>query len=108
YYVLKQVDFDGTASYSDMVAVEVPFSEKPEFTIYPNHITESFFYIETRNFDEAADIVIHDVYGRTVSKTALNTNASWQVVNLDADAGIYFITLEGTAFDFDPVKVIKK
>ena len=64
YYRLKQVDFDGTFTYSD---IEVVKFDNPgiTLTIYPNPSTE-FVNVKRSSADESTQIQIFDQAGRLV------------------------------------------
>jgi len=86
YYRLKQVDLDGTSTYSDVVAVRFEYSTDG---VYPNPTTE-IFYINNTTVDDRYDIT--DLNGRILlsgKTTSGRTN-----VNLnDLPNGVYFLNV---------------
>jgi hypothetical protein len=52
YYRLRQVDTDGSASYSPVVSVRAPAErvEAPQLVVYPNPATTAGFEVLARNF----------------------------------------------------------
>jgi hypothetical protein len=70
YYRLKQVDYDGTSSYSEIVAVE---TDEAEVEIYPNP-TQGSFKINVSNAKQFYSIDITDVEGRLVYKSSGNSD----------------------------------
>ena len=112
-YRLKQVDFDGTFEYSNVVEVEVP--APAEFALdqnYPNPFNPS----TTINFRLAVDskvsLKVFDVLGQEVA-TLLNGNivAGSHTVNFNAsgvNSGVYLYKIEATGIDGSNFVDVKK
>jgi hypothetical protein len=84
YYRLKQVDFDGTATYSEIIAVES--SLKAQFVVYPNPSTSGSFSIDTVNTKQA--YMITNAAGVVISKGDIIPDK----IDLSGQAkGIYFL-----------------
>jgi hypothetical protein len=70
YYRLKQIDFDGTSSYSEnIVRLENDASDQNIlFTLFPNPTTQDNIQMRVRDNKDGYPIVIkiHDMYGREV------------------------------------------
>lgn len=67
YYRLKQTDFDGTFSYSKVIAIN--FETTPELLVYPNPSSKEFFVsIDGLNATEKVYFSITDALGRTVQQ----------------------------------------
>ena len=110
YYRLKQVDFDGTSSYSDVISVN--FDVPAEFVLsqnYPNPFNPSTrisYFVSKESF---VSIKIYDFLGREV-KTLVGENqpiGSYDVV-FDASnlpSGSYFCTMIAESFS-DTKKMI--
>jgi hypothetical protein len=104
FYRLKQIDFDGTFEYSDVVEVEVRLLDK--FTLeqnYPNPFNPSTkikFSVPELSF---ITIKIYDVLGSEVAtllneeKQVGNYELSWNAGNLPS--GVYFYQLKATPSD---------
>jgi hypothetical protein len=100
YYRLKQTDFDGTTSYSKVVAVKGKNSEliALEGDVYPNPFNENF----TVNFNaaEPGDVVatIIDIQGKVVSRNVIHASKGHNQFTFDEGSslprGMYFISLE--------------
>ncbi|TSA51154.1 MAG: T9SS C-terminal target domain-containing protein, partial [Sphingobacteriales bacterium] len=89
YYRLKQVDFDGNFSYSQIIAVEI-HSTQTDWSIYPNPVSEQL----TVNCNQFAGSTINlmDVFGRIIISQKINLKS--EIINLKSiPSGIYFIEL---------------
>ena len=112
-YRLKQVDFDGTFEYSDVIEVEVLGVK--EFALgqnYPNPFNPS----TTINFSLAVDskvsLKIFDVLGQEVA-TLINGQmaAGSQKVSFDAssiNSGVYFYRIDASGVDGQKFSSVKK
>ena len=78
YYRLKQVDFDGKFTYSNVVSIEVDFDAQIFFTdVYPNPASESISVrIDTSNQKDPIRLRIFDQWGRVVFSTLIEKLAS--------------------------------
>ena len=90
YYRLKQTDFDGTYSYSDIRTVRVYESFKAR--IYPNPTSQNETFIIEVDTDDVYTIQVTDLSGRTV---LTKTNLRDQRIELDArfKAGVYIVSI---------------
>jgi photosystem II stability/assembly factor-like uncharacterized protein len=95
-YKLKQIDYDGTFEYSQIVEVEIPFVN--EFSLsqnYPNpfnpvtKIKYSIPYVETRHASslQIVTLKIYDLLGREVA-TLVNEEKPAGEYEVEFDAGI--------------------
>ena len=88
YYKLMQTDYDGTASFSDIISIER--DENNLVSIYPNPATN---YIDLRcNFNKnaKATIKIFNSFGQIVSTEIVKENTT----NIDISSfvsGVYFV-----------------
>ena len=114
YYRLKQIDYDGTFSYSNIAAVRLKDGEKSDFSIYPNpfyqNITLQFSSSED-NYSEGQQrtIEVYDQYGRLAfSRETLTADTN---VDLDLSllsSGVYFIhSLNGNSVQTGIQRIIK-
>jgi hypothetical protein len=74
YYRLKQLDFDGKYSFSNIVSVNSVIRQSPEFIVYPNPSDGTDLTIDIRkyNANEEVRIVILNMEGKSVySKTIM-------------------------------------
>ncbi len=103
-YRLKQIDFDGTFEYSNVIEVEVDFTPK-EYTLYQNYpnpfnpSTTISFSIPEGSF---VTLKIYDMLGREVAILISEELSSgtysqqWNAVGLAG--GIYFYSLQAGSF----------
>ena len=94
YYRLRQVDFDGVYTYSDIVAVKK--MEEGEISIYPNPAKEALFLDINSKKEEQFTIRFVNVLGAVVQENIVinkgtNTYQSKEFKQLQT--GIYFVQL---------------
>lgn len=94
YYRLKQTDFDGSYSYSNIVAVEL--SNVINLTLFPNPTTSSNINLNISSSSSQAEIlvILYDHLGREAySKVNIIDNSGPHIIALDVSdrlpAGIY-------------------
>ncbi len=99
YYRLKQTDYDGKFSYSNIIAVEFNPDNTSIFAVYPNPINTG----KTLNLSiigkigEEVVVIVHDVIGKeNYSKVVVLQTEGDNVYVIDESnrlaAGVYFIT----------------
>ena len=102
YYRLKQVDFDGQFSYSDIVALENfnTANKQAKMEIYPNPLRTGSLNIHLTGFeeDEQIRIVLNDAYGRQIFTQTVNTFWREHIylemdIKAKAPKGIYVISV---------------
>ncbi|RSK43237.1 T9SS type A sorting domain-containing protein [Hymenobacter perfusus] len=93
YYRLKQVDLDGSSSFSSLVTVN--FLNSGEVTMYPNPVQDQLT-IDVAGSAEGVTAVITDMTGRLISTRKLGADSKLDMTNLQA--GTYLVTVgEGDA-----------
>jgi len=104
-YRLKQIDFDGTFSYSKVASVEVDFTPK-EYTLfqnYPNPFNPSTTIKFALPFDSNVRIAVYNLLGEQVEvifdqvKEVGYHNISWNASELAS--GVYIYTIEAKSLD---------
>jgi hypothetical protein len=96
YYRLKQIDFDGQFSYSNIETVNFEASQN-EVYIYPNP-TKKILTIEGLQ-SELKHFEIFNALGQNVSQqsSVLNNSGTQLILDLsNLDSGIYFFKTENT------------
>jgi len=86
YYRLKQVDYDGTTDYSNVVAIR-NYKDK-EVRIFPNP-SNGNINIETQ---EAIDVVIYSVSGQQIANYHFEAKSNNKIDISDKPKGVYFLT----------------
>lgn len=97
YYRLKQVDMDGTASYSDLVAIEITTVD--QISISPNPASD-FLNVKIESLEDALTIQIINMTGQIVmQKNLSNGNESYnQQLNISSlKPGLYYVIKSGNA-----------
>ncbi|WP_170172741.1 T9SS type A sorting domain-containing protein [Hymenobacter rigui] len=93
YYRLKQIDTDGSSSFSSTVAIS--FLNSGEVTMYPNPV-EDLLTIDLGGSAEGVSAVITDMTGRVISTQKLGADSKLNMTSLQT--GTYLVTVgEGTA-----------
>lgn len=99
YYRLKQVDYDGSSTYSPVIIVNMSSARKLELhSIAPNPFElETRLYVQS-NTDGNADLKLFDATGRLVMHRTQNIQEGASMIELQfADglaSGLYFLKLE--------------
>ena len=93
-YRLKQVDLDGSISYSHLVFVNVN-TQRANFTLSPNPvIDQAEISIPIRNFTQI--LTIRDAMGRELYHSDIPEGESIHHLNLiNLPSGTYFLQLSG-------------
>jgi hypothetical protein len=87
YYRLKQVDYDGTVSYSEIVAVN--FNDHKNITVYPNPGT-GIFNIE--GLGTESEITVDNPLGQTILIKRTFSDSS-EIDLRDQLSGVYYIKI---------------
>jgi hypothetical protein len=86
YYRLKQVDFDGSFSYSDPVTVvNTDVNDEDEVFMYPNPITgdELFLRLPYALRDDQTIVSIYDLSGKLMLQERLDAESDMQAIQVN-------------------------
>ncbi len=110
YYRLKQEDFNGRTSYSDIKVLRFTEKEELNLTIFPNPTKETV-YVDLSSFGNgAANLSIVDAAGKIVmSKNISILNGNYNAsINLKAFAkGSYILQIKNTENNISKILVVE-
>jgi len=100
YYRLRQVDFDGTIAFSQIVSVN--FDEDHfSYTIFPNPTTGNLFIGIDKGFESITGVTIRDVAGKIILNEIPSGSKELIKINLEGMAtGFYFIEMKAGEYLF--------
>lgn len=91
YYRLKQTDYDGTSTYSGVIAVDCDNLGK--YLVYPNP-AKDIVYITADDSNETTDVQLFDSKGSVIFTSQFKINFSINTSSLSE--GMYFLFLSNT------------
>jgi len=97
YYRLKQTDFDGRYSFSDIAAVERHKNNTLTFSVFPNPAIDHISIFSNGELSGNYKVTIADYFGRYVFGSTIDFSVSkTQDIDLsEYAAGVYELTIEG-------------
>jgi trimeric autotransporter adhesin len=112
YYRLKQVDMNGTESYSEVKAVTYDNVHVAlEATAFPNPFAENFTVVVNADAQKLASITITDAMGRKVMEKTVTLNKGSNDIKFEMgnkySSGIYIINLTTNNFQ-QHLRMVKK
>lgn len=99
YYRLKQTDFDGTTSYSTIVAINAPQAGKALELFISCPVTDQLIYSVCCLQKGHAQVEIIDLNGKIILKTNVQANVGFNKFVMDAKnlaEGLYILKFSGT------------
>lgn len=96
YYRLKQVDFDGKVTYSNVVMVNIRSKLIAEVSVYPNPVKEKLTLKISSAEEGKGEIIILDAFGRTVTSNSSSFIKGEQQKIFDVNnlsGGTYFVMI---------------
>jgi hypothetical protein len=99
YYRLRQIDMNGTSSYSKIVAILINEEEKTTVKdISPTIITENYVNIDiAAGSVDQAEIVINDLHGKLVARKSAWISKGNNTIRIDlphTPSGLYFVQVK--------------
>ncbi len=100
YYRLRQLDQDGTATLSPVVALAPPSAAAAQATLRPNPAPTGAAYVDLRGLaGQALAVQVRDVMGRVVAQQAYTPTVDADLLRLDIPAGaapgVYLVSVQG-------------
>jgi hypothetical protein len=99
YYRIRQVDFDGTTSYSNVLSVSRSNMPSATLNVYPNPFTQGLSLEIVSLQDEAYNVIVTDLQGRTIATRNVSAVKGLNTISMtemdELKAGIYFVKLIG-------------
>ncbi len=96
YYRMKQVDFDGTFSYSEVQAVVFDAAKVEMSTLYPNPVYDVLHFSLQSPDNRQVTVSISNMVGQEVYKESISLNSGKNTVNFnvsDLPNGLYFLNM---------------
>lgn len=112
FYRLRQVDFNGSATLSDIVEVNLDFATQDLLMLYPNPATEQIT-VQFRNAkdEKVYDIKVLDVHGRIIYRQskpdADQLLEGWAIPVNEWSAGMYFLEIGTQSRTYSQQFVVK-
>ena len=111
YYMLKQIDYDGTFSHSKMetVTIKVSVENGIQFQVFPNPFAEELNLTVTTELATTAALQLVDLQGRVVHTGTITVKPGINKFTLpvqNVSPGIYMVRITGTEISFT-TKVVK-
>lgn len=97
FYRLKQVDSDGTFTFSPVKSLTLECSDDFDFSVSPNP-AESYFELRVEQDLAEGKLLLRDIKGEIIRKVLMSNLKEGDSVTLDCQAipaGVYFIELLG-------------
>ena len=114
YYRLKQKDFDGTVSYSDLVTIEYEGPKFASLSTFPNPSNGMMLTLQLKGVKEVMDVpvVIVSMQGQRVYEGIMHVDGTGKsTVEIDFNppltAGLYIVKAGPTVFLTQKVAVIR-
>jgi len=93
YYRLRQVDLDGTATYSPVRTVAFATASAPQLSLYPNPATEQLHVALTGLAAPGARLTVYSVLGQALLTTQLSPASQADVALAGLPTGTYVLRL---------------
>jgi len=96
YYRLKQVDFDGTSSYSDIVAVNMENKDFEALNITPDIMNGIISITLRSNYNGKAEYSLSDVLGNNIHQGTVESSKGLNQIDIRAyhlAQGVYYFTI---------------
>jgi hypothetical protein len=96
YYRLRQVDLNGSRSYSEIRVIEGP-PEDVKYSIYPNPASDHLIFESSRITENDVSVDISSLYGKNIlSKSISGTTLREQISLPELPNGYYILTIKNS------------
>ena len=103
YYRLRQVDYDGTTTRSEMVTVNIKTSL--ELTVFPNPANAGDEITINLAKNGAYEVILMDMHGKTIKQNMINGNQAF-ISSESLSPGIYLIRIKDSSGNLSVSKVL--
>ena len=92
YYRLRQTDYDGETSYSNLKAIEFNTMNQFVYDIYPNPFSDATVFYTTESLEDVR-IIVYNSYGQVVNQINNISGQTFTLHRENLSSGLYFINL---------------
>ncbi len=107
YYRLRQLDFDGSASLSEVKIVNFE-SNITEVKVIPNPVKQNEFTLSYAGEEAEVNFGIYDIFGKQIQLGIVQNNELQEVEVGDLPNGIYILKLSGESIHHTEKIIISK
>lgn len=99
YYRLKQINYDGVSSYSDLVPVKIKEAADGELTVFPNPSNDRVNVVVNHSINESIEVSLINQSGKKVYSTQGSIEDNQYRLIIDKgnfiESGVYFVLITG-------------
>jgi hypothetical protein len=110
YYRLKQVDFDGTTTYSEVIALEVE-ADAVNNALFPNPTRGKVFYRVNTTVEKSVELRISNALGQQISQEVYQLTTGQNQITIDLSkypAASYWIQVFGEDGQLMRTEIVNK
>ncbi|MBL4702961.1 MAG: T9SS type A sorting domain-containing protein, partial [Flavobacteriales bacterium] len=112
YYRLKQTDFDGNFTYSNLVPVDYAMSEEVTLSIFPNPTTKNEVNLSINGLEgKEVLVLLRDIRGVEVYSKIIISSADKRLIALDLSgklaSGVYLVTASSENLLYSKKLIVK-
>lgn len=106
YYRLKQTDYDGKSSYSNIISAKIDCENENRLTAFPNPFSNEL----TMNVENAKDsqIIVFDAQGKVITDTQVSDASSIKISTIEWPEGLYIARHLQNGEVIESQKIIKQ
>lgn len=107
YYRLRQIDFDGSESLSEIKSVRFE-GDATSVKVIPNPVNKNSFNLSYTGTETTLDFVLYDVFGKQVHSGIIQNGNNQEVAIDDLPNGLYILRLSGKLIQHTEKVMISK